>query len=98
MRNIKRSKVARRYQFSKWVRIYGLLMLFVLTVIVTPFIVLPIIGTSHELLCIPIIGIDILFVVIWCLTPEYENIEQCQKLMSMRAYRKCERKNRKWLI
>lgn len=98
MRNIKRSKVARRYQFSKWVRIYGLLMLFVLVVIVTPFVTIPIMTTSHYLLCIPILAVDGLFIIVWCLVPEYESIEQCQRLMSEKAYRKRERKNRKWLM
>ena len=98
MRNIKRSKVARRYQFSQWIHTYGILILFVLVVIVSPFIVIPIMTTTHDLLCIPIIGIDTSFIIVWCLTPEYKNIEQCQQLMSMKEYRKRERKNRKWLI
>lgn len=98
MRDIIRSKAARRYQFSEWIHIYGLLIWFILAVIITPFAVIPIMTTSHDLLCIPIIGVDGLFIAIWCLTPEYENIEQCQKLMSMRAYRKRERKNKKWLM
>ena len=97
MRNIKRSKVAKQYQFSKWIHTYGVLVLFILMV-VSPFVLIHIMETSNYLLCIPIIIIGALFIIVWSLTPEYENIEQCQKLMSKREYRKRERKNRKWLI
>lgn len=96
MRDIKRSKVAKQYQFSKWIHTYGMLVLFVLMV-VSPLSI-PIMLSLNDLLCIPIIVIDALFIIVWCSTPEYENIEQCQKLMSKREYRKCERKNRKWLM
>lgn len=98
MRDIKRSKVAKQYQFSKWIHTYGMLALFVLGAIVSPFVLIHIMATSNYLLCIPIIIIGALFIIVWSLTPEYENIEQCQKLISMREYRKRERKNRKWLM
>lgn len=98
MRDIKRSKVAKQYQFCKWIHTYGMLVLFVLIAIVSPLVSIPIMATSNDLLCIPIIVIDALFIIVWCLTPEYENIEQCQKLMSKREYRKRERKYKKWLM
>ncbi len=95
---MKYSKAAKRYLFSQWIHIYGTLILFVLVAIVTPFIMIPIMNTSHDLLCIPILAVDVLFVIVWCLVPEYKSIEQCQRLVSERAYRKRERKNRKWLM
>lgn len=95
MRDIKRSKAARLYAFSNWIHTYGTLILFILVAIVTPFVTIPIVNTSHDLLCIPILAVDVLLVIVWCLTPEYKNIEQCQELMSEREYRKRERKNRK---
>lgn len=95
---MKYSKAAKRYLFSQWIHTYGMLILFVLVAIVTPVVSISIMDSSNYLLCIPIIVIDALFIIVWGLTPEYENIEQCQKLMSMREYRKRERKNRKWLI
>lgn len=98
MRDIKRSKAARLYAFSNWIHTYGMLVLFVLIAIVSPLVSIHIMATSNDLLCIPIIVIDALFIIVWCLTPEYENIEQCQKLMSKREYRKRERKYKKWLI
>lgn len=98
MRDIKRSKVAKQYQFCKWIHTYGMLILFILVAIVSPLVVIPVMATANESLCIPIIVIDTLFITVWCLTPEYENIEQCQELMSKREYRKRERKNRKWLM
>lgn len=98
MRDIKRSKAARLYAFSDWIHTYGILILFVLVVIVTPLIVIPVMATPNESLCIPIVIIDALFIIVWCLTPEYKNIEQCHKLMSDKRYRKRERKNKKWLI
>lgn len=98
MRDIRRSKTARRYQFSKWIHTYGMLVLFVLFAIVSPFVLIYIMDSSNYLLFIPIIVIGALFIIVWGLTPEYENIEQCQQLMSMKEYRKRERKNRKWLI
>lgn len=98
MRDIKRSKAARLYAFSNWIHTYGTLILFILVAIVTPFVTIPIVNTSHDLLCIPILAVDVLLVIVWCLTPEYKNIEQCQELMSEREYRKRERKNRKWLM
>jgi hypothetical protein len=98
MRDIKRSKAARLYAFSNWMHTYGILVLFILVAIVSPLVVIPVMATANESLCIPIIVIDAVFIIVWCLTPEYENIEQCQKLMSKREYRKRERKNRKWLM
>lgn len=98
MRNIKYSKVAKQYQFSKWIHTYGMLILFVLGAIVSPLVLIHIMDSSNYLLFIPTIVIGALFIIVWGLTPEYENIEQCQQLMSMRAYRKRERKNRKWLM
>lgn len=98
MRDIKRSKAARLYAFSNWIHTYGMLILFVLVVIVSPFVVIPVMATANESLCIPIIVIDTLFIAVWCLTPEYKNIEQCQELITKREYRKRERKNKKWLI
>ena len=98
MRDIKRSKAARLYAFSNWIHTYGMLILFVLVAIVTPVVSIFIMDSSNYLLCVPIIVIDALFIIVWCLTPEYENMEQCQKLMSEREYRKRERENRKWLM
>ena len=98
MRDIKRSKAARLYAFSNWIHTYGILILFVLVVIATPLIVIPVMATANESLCIPIVIIDALFIIVWCLTPEYKNIEQCQELITKREYRKRERKNKKWLI
>jgi hypothetical protein len=98
MRDIKRSKAARLYAFSNWMHTYGILVLFILVAIVSPLVVIPVMATANESLCIPIIVIDALFIIVWCLTPEYENIEQCQKLMSKREYRKRERKYKKWLM
>lgn len=97
MRNIKCSKAAKLYAFSNWIHTYGMLILFVLVVIVSPLSIL-IMLSSNDLLCIPIIVIDASFIIVWCLTPEYKSIEQCQELVSEREYRKCERKNRKWLM
>ena len=87
MRDIKRSKAARLYAFSNWIHTYGMLILFVLVAIVTPVVSIFIMDSSNYLLCVPIIVIDALFIIVWCLTPEYENMEQCQKLMSEREYR-----------
>ena len=98
MRDIKRSKAARLYAFSNWIHTYGMLILFVLVAIVSPLVVIPVMATANESLCIPIVVIDTLFITVWCLTPEYKNIEQCHKLMSEKKYRKRERKNKKWLI
>jgi fumarate reductase subunit D len=98
MRDIKRSKAARLYAFSNWMHTYGILVLFVLVVIVSPLVVIPVMATANESLCFPIVVIDTLFITVWCLTPEYKNIEQCHKLMSERKYRKRERKYKKWLI
>lgn len=98
MRNIKRSKAARLYAFSNWIHTYGMLILFILVAIVTPFVTIPIMNTSHDLLCIPILAVDVLFVIVWCLVPEYKSIEECQRLMSEKVYRKRERMNRKWLM
>ena len=98
MRDIKRSKAARLYAFSNWIHTYGMLILFVLVVIVSPLVVIPVMATANELLCVPIVIIDALFIIVWCLTPEYKNIEQCQELITKREYRKRERTNRKWLI
>lgn len=98
MRDIKRSKIARLYAFSDWIHTYGMLALFILVAIVSPLASIPIMATSNDLLCIPIVIIDALFIIVWCLTPEYKNIEQCQELITKREYRKRERKNKKWLI
>ena len=98
MRDIKRSKAARLYAFSNWIHTYGMLILFMLVAIVTPFVTIPIMNTSHDLLCIPILAVDVLFVIVWCLVPEYKSIEQCQRLMSEKAYRNRERKSKKWLM
>ena len=98
MRDIKYSKAAKQYQFSKWIHTYGLLVLFVLIAVVSSPVSIYIIETSNYLLCIPIIVIDASFIIVWCLTPEYENIGQCQKLMNKREYRKRERKYKKWLM
>lgn len=98
MRNIKRSKAARLYAFSNWIHTYGMLILFILVAIVTPFVTIPIMITSHGLLCIPILAVDVLFVIVLCLVPECKSIEECQRLMSEKVYRKRERMNRKWLM
>ena len=98
MRDIKRSKVAKQYQFSEWIHTYGMLVSFVLVAIVTPVVSISIMDSSNYLLCIPIIVIDALFIIVWGLTPEYKSIEQCQELMSEREYRRRLRKNKKWLI
>ena len=98
MRDIKRSKAARLYAFGDWIHTYGILILFVLVVIATPLIVIPVMATANESLCIPIVIVDALFITVWCLTPEYKNIEQCQELITKREYRKRERKYKKWLI
>lgn len=98
MRNIKRSKAARLYAFSNWIHTYGMLILFVFVVIVSPVVSIFIMDSSNYLLCVPIIVIDALFIIVWCLAPEYKNIEQCQELITKREYRKRERKNRKWLM
>lgn len=105
MRDIKRSKAARLYAFSNWIHTYGILILFVFVVIVLPLVVILVMATANESLCIPIVIIDALFIIVWCLIPEYKNIEQCQELITKREYRKRkreyrkrERKNKKWLI
>ena len=98
MRDIKRSKAARLYSFSDWIHTYGMLILFVLVVIVSPLVVIPVMATANESLCIPIVVIDTLFIIVWCLTPEYKSIEQCQELMSEREYRRRLRRSKKWLI
>lgn len=98
MRDIKPSKAARLYAFSDWMHTYGMLILFVLVVIVSPLVVIPVMATANESLCVPIVVIDVLFIIVRCLTPEYKSIEQCQRLMSEKAYRKRERKSKKWLM
>ena len=98
MRDIKRSKAARLYAFSNWIHTYGMLILFVFVVIVSPLVVIPVMATANESLCIPIVVIDTLFIAVRCLAPEYKNIEQCQESITKREYRKRERKNRKWLM
>lgn len=47
---------------------------------------------------IPIIIVDALSAIIWILTPEYESVEECQKVITKREYHRRLKKNKKWLI
>lgn len=92
MRDIKPSKAVILYEFCEWTRIYSLLIpLF-------SFLIAPIVMAWNVIYGIPIVIVDALSIIIWLLTPEYESVEECQKVITKREYRKRERKNKKWLI
>ena len=97
MRDIKRSKAARLYAFSNWIHTYGMLILFMFVAIVSPLVAIPVMSLCVPM-CVPIVVIDALFIIVWCLTPEYKNIEQCQELITKREYRRRLRKSKKWLM
>lgn len=92
MRDIKLSKAAIQYEFCEWTRLYSFL------IPLLSFLIAPIVMSWNVMYGIPIIIVDAISIIIWLLTPEYESVEECQKAISERAYRKCERKNRKWLM
>lgn len=92
MRDIKPSKAVILYEFCGWTRIYSLLVPLV------SFLIFPIVTSWNIMYGIPIVIVDALSTIIWILTPEYESVEECQKVITKREYRKRERKNRKWLM
>ena len=95
MRDIRRSKIAKRYQFSKWFQDHVGWISFIWLIIL---IGLPIITMDNKTVCIIAMLSHLLFFMLFLLVPEYKSIEDCQKQMGIKTSRKRERKNRKWLM
>ena len=92
MRDIKPSKAVILYEFCEWTRTYSLLIpLF-------SFLIVPIVIAWNVMYGIPIVIVDTLSIIIWLLTPEYESVEECQKVITKREYHRRLKKNKKWLM
>ena len=95
MKDIKYSKIAKRYQFSKWYQDHEGWIGFMWLVILLGLILATINNTT---VCVVVVMSWLFLLVLLLLIPEYKSIEDCQKQLSIRSYRKRERKNKKWLI
>lgn len=95
MRGIKYSKIAKQYRFSKWYQDHAGWIGFMWLVILLGLILATINNTT---VCVVVVMNWLFLLMLPLLIPEYKSIDDCQKQLSIRAYRKRERKNRKWLI
>lgn len=95
MKDIRRSKIAKRYQFRKWFQDHEGWICFAWLVSLLGLILI----TMHNpTTCIIVVAIYLFTFMLFFFVPEYKSIEDCEKQLSMRAYRKRERRNRKWLM
>ena len=95
MKDIRRSKIAKRYQFRKWFQDHEGWIGFMWLVILLGLILATINNTT---VCVVVVMSWLFLLMLLLLIPEYTSIEDCEKQLSMRAYRKRERRNRKWLM
>ena len=95
MKDIRRSKIAKRYQFRKWYQDHEGWIGFMWLVILLGLILATINNTT---VCVVVVMSWLFLLMLLLLIPEYTSIEDCEKQLSMRAYRKRERRNRKWLM
>jgi hypothetical protein len=95
MRDIKYSKIAKHYQFSKWFQnVEGWLCFMWLIILIG----LTIITMGNKTVCVIAILCHLVLLMSFFFVPEYKSIEDCEKQISIKAHRRYERKNKKWLI
>lgn len=95
MRNIKYSKIAKQYQFSKWYQDHEGWIGFMWLVILLGLILTTM---NNITVCIVVVISWLFLLMLLLLIPEYKSIEDCQKQLSIKSYQRRERKNKKWLI